>query len=92
MDALNSFIFEMNGWREFEKKPMIKFPLNQEEINDIADTVDCRLSPENLHCDGEISNSEANSKWNYLQKVFADLKVHAKAQGLGITVKTYEID
>jgi hypothetical protein len=28
----------------------------------------CRLSPENLHCDGEISNAEANRKYTELMR------------------------
>jgi hypothetical protein len=29
-----------------------------------------RLSPENLHCDGEISNAEANRKYKELMRMW----------------------
>ena len=74
------------GW------PLYTLPLDQTGINHIAESIDCDLSPENLHCDGEISNAEANRKYNKLCRAFAELKSHAKKQGLGITVKVYEID
>ena len=32
------------------------------------------LSPENLHCDGEISNAEANRKYNRLMKEWHKLE------------------
>jgi hypothetical protein len=38
-----------------------------EIIKDLQD-VEMRLSPENLHCDGEISRSEANRKRIKLEK------------------------
>jgi len=92
MKHLKQFIEDENRWNELSKKPIMTLPLNQDEINSIADSIDCRMSPENLHCDGEISGAEANRKATYLHRTFAELKAHASSQGLAITVKTYEID
>lgn len=39
----------------------------EEIIKDLRD-VECRLSPENLHCDGEISRAQANQKRIKLEK------------------------
>jgi hypothetical protein len=39
----------------------------EEIIKDLRD-VECRLSPENLHCDGEISRAQANQKCIKLEK------------------------
>ena len=39
----------------------------------IAQTLDGELSPENLHCDGEISQAEAMRKLRKLNKVCAEL-------------------
>jgi hypothetical protein len=92
MTQLVDFVDQMNYWRTFEKKPAMAFPLSQDDINEVAEQIDYKMSPENLHCDGEISNAEANSKANNLYKVFDQLKAHASSQGLKITVKVYEID
>lgn len=37
----------------------------------------CALSPENLHCDGEISVAEANRKYNRLMKDWRALEREA---------------
>ena len=91
MRNLQTFIEEENLWRKMRKQPAMTLPLGQDEINDIAESIDCRMSPENLHCDGEISISQAQSKATYLYRVFDELKAHARSQGLEITVKTYEV-
>jgi len=33
-----------------------------------------RLSPENLHCDGEISNAEAQRRYRQIMKEWAELE------------------
>jgi len=91
MKNLIKYIEDINRWRKFGSKPAISMPLDQDEINEIAGQIDCQMSPENLHCDGEISVAEANRKFRYLNKVFKELEEHARSQGSGITVETYEI-
>lgn len=39
----------------------------------IAQTLDSELSPENLHCDGEISQAQAQRKYRTLSKVAEQL-------------------
>ena len=92
MKHLLHHIEKMNNWRSYEGKPFMFLPLSQEDINEIAEDIDCAMSPENLHCDGEISVSQANSKAVLLQRAFAELKAHASSQGLEITTRVYEID
>jgi len=38
------------------------------------DDIECALSPENLHCDGEASSEEANRKYRYLIKLKQELE------------------
>jgi hypothetical protein len=92
MVHLIDFVDDNNRFRRACKKPAMTFPLGQDDINEIAEDIDCRLSPENLHCDGEISGAEADSKYVYLHRVFDDLKAHAKENGLDITVKVWEVE
>lgn len=39
----------------------------------IADMIDASLSPENLTCDGELSRSQVNQKFTYLNRCAAEL-------------------
>jgi len=91
MKNLEAFVLESNVWKGFLKQPKITFPLSQKHINELAGSLDCKLSPENLHCDGEISAAAAKRKYDYLMRVRRELKAHAKSQGLAVTGKTYEL-
>lgn len=50
----------------------------------IAEMIDCSLSPENLTCDGELSRSQVNQKYNYLTRCAREL------QSIDPTVTFYE--
>ena len=39
----------------------------------IANMIDASLSPENLTCDGELSRSQVNQKFKYLNRCAAEL-------------------
>jgi len=49
---------------------------DQKTVNDLARSLDCDLSPENLHCDGEISHAEADRKYRYYGRVIKDLETY----------------
>mgnify|MGYP001138511939 CR=1 FL=1 len=49
-------------WRE--EKPMDIDNLSKEDADSLYQSIDCGLSPENLHCDGEISRAQAQAKYN----------------------------
>jgi len=59
--------------------------LSESDVKEIAESIDCKASSENLHCDGEISRTEAMRKYKYLLRVIKDLKK------TGIPFTTYEI-
>ena len=46
---------------------------NAKDRQEIADLIDCALSPENLHCDGEISHREAMQKLRRLNMCAKEL-------------------
>ena len=50
----------------------------------IADMIDNSLSPENLTCDGELSRSQVQQKYNYLTRCAQELL------SIDPTVKFYE--
>ena len=79
MQTLTKFIQDNNRWIALFNKQGITFPLTQQDANDLARTLDSKLSPENLHCDGEISPSEAQRKYQYLTTVARELEAYCRA-------------
>ena len=72
MFAIEKYVEQKNQWRKiFGEKPLSL--LNAKDRQAIADSLDCDLSPENLHCDGEISAAEANRKFRFLTKAAEQL-------------------
>lgn len=72
MKELNEFVSRENKWSSiFGNKPL---SLNSAaDRKKIAGSIDSALSPENLHCDGEISAAEANRKFRFLTKAAEQL-------------------
>lgn len=70
MSALITFIDDENFWKKQTNEPLLTIPTNKQECKPLFETLEYNLSPENLHCDGEISNVEANQKYNFLMKVW----------------------
>jgi hypothetical protein len=71
MKELNEFVSRENKWAQiFGNTVEIKTAKGRK---DVASRIDCALSPENLHCDGEISAAEANRKFRFLTKAAEQL-------------------
>ena len=90
MRNLQKFIDDQNVWRGFFNTAPITFPLSQFHVDDIAKSLDSKLSPENLHCDGEISVAEANRKYRFLAQVYRELSEYCDLKGLN-TPTVYEL-
>ena len=90
MRNLTKFIDDQNVWRGFFNTAPITFPLTQLHVNDIAKSLDSKLSPENLHCDGEISVAEANRKYKFYSKVYEELNAYCNLNRLN-TPAVYEL-
>ena len=82
MQNLKNFIDDNNRWIAFFNTAPMTFPLSQAQVNDLARTLDSKLSPENLHCDGEISNAEAQRKYRFLAQVCKELEAYCNTNGL----------
>ena len=82
MRTLQKFIDDNNRWIAFFNTAPMTFPLSQTQVNDLAKTLDCQLSPENLHCDGEISTAEANRKYRFLATVARELEAYCNSNKL----------
>ena len=90
MQNLNNFIQDNNRWIAIFNKQGITFPLTQADVDDLARTLDCNLSPENLHCDGEISVAEANRKYRFYAAVYRELEAYCRTNNL-TAPKVYEL-
>ena len=91
MKNLQDYIDNRNSWNSFfPGNKTITFPLSQKTVDDLARSLDGDLSPENLHCDGEISNAEAQRKYNYYGRVIKELEKYCLNNWLNtLTVHEY---
>ena len=91
MKNLQHYIDNRNQWNSFfPNSKQITFPLDQNTVNDLARSLDGDLSPENLHCDGEISASAAQKKYNFYGRVIKDLDRYCVNNNLTVpTVHEY---
>ena len=90
MKNLQNFIDDQNMWGSFFNTPTIKFPLSQTQVDDLARSLDAKLSPENLHCDGEISPAEADRKYRFYARVYRELEQYCLNNWLDTPV-VYEL-
>lgn len=72
MKALKLFVDRENNLNELFKRPLISLD-NPKDRQDIADSISCGLSPENLHCDGEASPAQVRAKSKMLNAAWKEL-------------------
>jgi len=98
--ALQKIIDQSNMFAGFRDEPTIDIDnLSTADAESLYETIDCGLSPENLfrrhnvspenlHCDGEITRRQAQAKYNsYMQAVKELIK-----RGFAVPESCYEID
>ncbi len=62
--SLQKQIDQMNFWAKMTDKPEMDInSLSDADAQNLYQRIDSGLSPENLHCDGEISRSAAQAKY-----------------------------
>ena len=84
ISTIEQYVERKNSFAKlFGTKPLSL--LNAEDRQKIADSIDAELSPENLTCDGELSRSQVQAKYNRLQRCAAELL------SIDPTVKFYEV-
>ena len=71
--AIEKYVEQKNSWGKiFGSKPLSL--LSAEDRKKIAESLDCDLSPENLSCDGELTRSQIQTKYNFLTRAASELK------------------
>ena len=83
MTALQKYIDQKNKWNKLFKGKEYEIQTSKGR-QEVADCLDCDLSPETLSCDGELSRSQVQVKYRALTQVAKEL------QKLDPTVKFYE--
>ena len=83
MTALQKYIDQKNKWNRLFKGKEYEIQTSKGR-QEVADSLDCDLSPENLSCDGELSRSQVQVKYRQLTQAAKEL------QKLDPTVKFYE--
>lgn len=73
---LSHYIEQRNAIKRLfqEKEYNLNEPLSEAEVKEIQSSLRNDLSPENLHCDGEISREKAYAKRDYLLAVGSELE------------------
>ena len=83
--SLEAFIERENQFAKIFGQAQLKISSVQDRQT-IAELIDSRLSPENLHCDGEISAAEARRKYQFLAQAAQQLIA------IDPTVRIYEFE
>jgi hypothetical protein len=85
VSALTSYVDRKNTFGKLFNSKFTQLSLqNAADRQRIANMIDAELSPENLTCDGELSHSEVNARYNELMAVAKEL------QKLDPSVKFYD--
>lgn len=84
ISTLEQYVESKNKWSAIFNGKQLSL-LNAEDRQAIADSIDADLSPENLTCDGELTRSQVQAKYNRLQRCAAELL------SIDPAVKFYEV-
>ena len=82
--SLDQFVARENQFAQIFGRAKLSIR-NAQDRQTIAELIDSRLSPENLHCDGEISASEARRRYEFLAQAARQL------MAIDSGVKIYEL-
>ena len=85
MTALQKYIDQKNKWHKMFKGKEYEIQTFKGR-QEVADCLDCDLSPETLSCDGELTRSQVQARYRTLTQAAKEL------QKLDPTVKFYEFD
>ena len=83
-NTLEQYVAQHNSWQKIFDKAHVDIDINNMsklQADELIRKLDGEMSPENLHCDGEITHSQAQAKYDYFMGVWEDLKeVYAEKQ------------
>ena len=89
-ENLDEYIDRANRWGAIFNQSGIDFPLQQADVDTLVSRLNGDLSPENLHCDGEIPASEARRKYQFYSTVAQELEAYCANNNLSMR-EVYEL-
>ena len=74
MKALNALIAQENQWASMFNGKFVAYEVaTAQGRKRVAQMIDCKLSPENLSCDGELPRSQVQARYRALTSAARDL-------------------
>ena len=73
MRELTQFVEQENRWAGLFGHGPLSLAIDTDRQK-IADSIDAKLSPENLTCDGELSRAEVHRRYKFLTRAASQLK------------------
>ena len=72
ISTIEQYVERKNSFAKLFGTPALSL-LKAEDRQKIADSIDAELSPENLTCDGELSRSQVQARYNFLVRAAQEL-------------------
>lgn len=72
ISTLEQYVESKNKWAAIFKGRQLSL-LNAQDRQSIANSIDSDMSPENLTCDGELSNFQVRAKLKFLSRAAEEL-------------------
>jgi len=74
MKALNTLLKQENDWSSIFNSKFVAYEVATAQGRErVAKMIDCKLSPENLSCDGELPRAEVNRRYRALTSAAQEL-------------------
>lgn len=76
-NTLAQYVDQHNSWQKIFDKAHVDIDINNMsklQADDLIRKLDSEMSPENLHCDGELTHSQVQTKYDHLMGVWQDLR------------------
>jgi hypothetical protein len=74
MKALTALIKQENDWSSLFNPKFVAYEIQTAAGRKrVAELIDCKLSPENLSCDGELPRSQVQARYKALTSAARDL-------------------
>jgi hypothetical protein len=77
LHTLEQYVAQYNSWNKIFDKSHVDININnitKDQAHSLVMRLDSEMSPENLHCDGELSHSQVQTKYDHLMGVWQDLR------------------
>ena len=77
LHTLEQYVAQYNSWNRIFDKSHVDININnitKDQAHSLVMKLDGEMSPENLHCDGELSHSQVQTKYDHLMGVWQDLR------------------